>query len=445
MATNTYVALDKVTVGTATNTVTFTSIPATYTDLVIVAKYGTSGSGSAMWLRFNGDTATNYSGTTLLGTGSAAASDRFSSTAQFYWAYNIVSASASTNDTQTIFQIQNYANTTTFKTLLTRTSSIGSASPGTETSVGLWRKTPEAINSITLNASTSYTFNVGSTFSLYGISTVGDASPKATGGDVYSDATYWYHAFTMSGNFVPNQTLSCDYLVVAGGGSGGGASNASGGQAGGAGAGSLVAQTSQTLTANTYPVLIGGGGAKVLTVSLDGNNGTASTFNGLSATGGGGGGGYQRAGVNGGSGGGGGGDGSGTRSGGTGTTGGNNGGTANTSDYNSAGGGGAGGTGGNSATGTGGVGSSTYSSWGLATNTGQNVGGTYYYAGGGGGGGYARAGGTGGSGGGGAGGTNSPRSDAVAGTVNTGGGGGGGANTDSQAGGSGIVIVRYAK
>jgi hypothetical protein len=439
MATNTYVALDKVTVtGSAVPSITFTGIPATYTDLVLVIT-GTISDGSNMGIRFNSDSTTNYSNTVVYGNGSSALSTRSTSTNGLALASLAATGSGPSN---AITHIMNYANTTTYKTVLQRGNNLASL---VRADVGLWRKTPEAINSIYVYVYTGGNLDVGSTFSLYGISTVGDASPKATGGDVYSDATYWYHAFTMSGNFVPNQTLSCDYLVVAGGGSGGGASNASGGQAGGAGAGSLVAATSQTLTAGTYPVLIGGGGAQVLTVSADGNNGTASTFNGLSATGGGGGGGYQRAGVNGGSGGGGGGDGAGTRAGGTGTTGGNNGGTSNTTDYNSAGGGGAGGTGGNSGTGTGGVGSLSYSSWGSATGTGQNVSGTYYYAGGGGGGGYTRAGGTGGSGGGGKGGTNSPRSNAEAGTVNTGGGGGGGANSDSQSGGSGIVIVRYAK
>ena len=51
---------------------------------------------------------------------------------------------------------------------------------------------------------------------------------KATGGTVTSDSTYWYHTFTSNGTFVPNQSLSVEYLIVAGGGGGGGTQLASG-------------------------------------------------------------------------------------------------------------------------------------------------------------------------------------------------------------------------
>ena len=42
MATNTYVALDKVTVGIATPSITFTGISQAYTDLVIVTNFALS-------------------------------------------------------------------------------------------------------------------------------------------------------------------------------------------------------------------------------------------------------------------------------------------------------------------------------------------------------------------------------------------------------------------
>ena len=60
MATNTYVALDKVTVGTATSSVTFSSIPQGYTDLVLVinAKANTGGA-IGLLFKFNGDSGTN--------------------------------------------------------------------------------------------------------------------------------------------------------------------------------------------------------------------------------------------------------------------------------------------------------------------------------------------------------------------------------------------------
>ena len=54
------------------------------------------------------------------------------------------------------------------------------------------------------------------------------SSPKATGGTVTSDSTYWYHTFTSNGTFTPSQALSCDVVVVAGG-AGGGYDRAAGG------------------------------------------------------------------------------------------------------------------------------------------------------------------------------------------------------------------------
>jgi len=62
----------------------------------------------------------------------------------------------------------------------------------------------------------------------------GGKSPKATGGTITSDATYWYHTFSANGTFTPLLSISgCEVLIVAGGGGGGYGSAASGG--GGAG------------------------------------------------------------------------------------------------------------------------------------------------------------------------------------------------------------------
>ena len=60
----------------------------------------------------------------------------------------------------------NYANTTTYKTAITRTTK---AEGSTEASVGLWPNTA-AISTVTVELSGSgNTFVAGSTFTLYGI------------------------------------------------------------------------------------------------------------------------------------------------------------------------------------------------------------------------------------------------------------------------------------
>jgi hypothetical protein len=62
--------------------------------------------------------------------------------------------------------IQNYANTTTYKTALNRSNA---ASQGVEALVTLWRSTA-AINSITISTDNGGSIiDTGSTFSLYGI------------------------------------------------------------------------------------------------------------------------------------------------------------------------------------------------------------------------------------------------------------------------------------
>jgi len=249
--------------------------------------------------------------------------------------------------------------------------------------------------------------------------------------------TYWYHAFRTSGTFTPATSLNADVLVIAGGGGGGGGNNDGAG-----GAGGLLAFTSQSLTATSYTCTVGAGG--VGAANAHGLTGSDSQFGALTLVKGGGGGGS--VGYSGGSGGGNGFDQTGAA--GAGTSGqGFAGGPGQNSppDYYGGGGGGSAEAGNTDGNGHGGDGLSTYSSWGLATSTGQNISGTVYFAGGGSGAGQATSTSRpGGDGGGGRGAGSSGL--ATAGTVNTGGGGGSGGNSAGNtpgSGGSGLIIVRY--
>ena len=162
-AGSTYTPIATATGTGSSGTITFSSISGSYTDLVLVAN-GKINSGTAnLQVQFNSDTATNYSTTILYGDGSAAVSDRNTSSAVTYvcWAgyWN------PTDMATAIINIQNYSNATTYKTLITRNNAV---SYGTEAMVGLWRSTA-AINSITLKTSAN-NFTTASTFTLYGIS-----------------------------------------------------------------------------------------------------------------------------------------------------------------------------------------------------------------------------------------------------------------------------------
>jgi hypothetical protein len=154
--TATYEKIATTTASGGSTSVTLSSIPATYTDLVLVMA-GSNSANSDLRMRFNGDTGSNYSATVLFGDGSSASSFRESNQTSFYGAFG----SAQSNN---IINIQNYANTTTYKTALTRANM-----PGVYVFeiAQLWRSTA-AINSVTLFV-TSGSYNSDVTFTLYGI------------------------------------------------------------------------------------------------------------------------------------------------------------------------------------------------------------------------------------------------------------------------------------
>jgi hypothetical protein len=162
-AGNTYEAIASTTLGSTTQTVTFSSIPSTYTDLILIMSPANS-AGSTVRMQFNGDTNTNYSDTYLKGNGTTAASLRNSNQAQLTLGDD-ADPTGTLGESVWVVQIMNYSNTTTYKTVLTRANV---ASADVEAVVGMWRST-SAINQIDVKQGGSVTFSVGSTFSLYGI------------------------------------------------------------------------------------------------------------------------------------------------------------------------------------------------------------------------------------------------------------------------------------
>jgi hypothetical protein len=157
---STYEPIATTTLSSNQTSITFSSIPATYTDLVLIASYNPTVTEQVIWMRFNGDTASNYSRTQLYGTGSAAASNRASNET-----YSPAFYGGTTTRVSGIVHIFNYANTTTNKTFLFR---INDTSINILQGVGLWRKTPEAIHTILIEAQLNQLAS-GSTFTLYGI------------------------------------------------------------------------------------------------------------------------------------------------------------------------------------------------------------------------------------------------------------------------------------
>ena len=159
---STYTPIATQTLGSAAASVTFSSIPSTYTDLIVVINGAVTSGTANCNFQLNGDTSTNYSRTALSGTGSAANSSRFTGSA--YGMINDYGYLDTTYRTNMLAQFMNYSNATTFKTVLARSNNSDN---GTAATVTLWRSTA-AISTIYLYASSS-TFITGSTFTLYGI------------------------------------------------------------------------------------------------------------------------------------------------------------------------------------------------------------------------------------------------------------------------------------
>lgn len=150
----TYEPIASTTVSAASD-VTFSSIPGTYTDLILV--WGGSCTGGPVIGQVNSDTGTNYSDTYLLGNGSAASSGRYSTQGAFR-----IQISQGTGQTVARVSIQSYANTSVFKTMLSESAAAGSA---VERTVSLWRST-SAITSVKFYP---FTGTLTGTLSLYGI------------------------------------------------------------------------------------------------------------------------------------------------------------------------------------------------------------------------------------------------------------------------------------
>jgi hypothetical protein len=153
-----------------TTSVTFSSIPGTYTDLIlIVTGIGATG-GTFPWMQFNGISTNTYSDTQLYASAGAAGSARRSAQSRGYIAEQV--EMGATQLSNTIVHIMNYSNSTTFKTYLARNNNASAGTyVGTEAIVGLWQGT-DAITSIKIGTASSginFDFASGSTFALYGI------------------------------------------------------------------------------------------------------------------------------------------------------------------------------------------------------------------------------------------------------------------------------------
>jgi hypothetical protein len=157
----TYSPISTTTLSTTSTSVTFSSISG-YTDLVVVLAIKASTTNLNTGIRFNSDAGNNYSNTTLEGNGSSTRSQRHSDVS--FIRLDDYSQVGTSDFSVKNIHINNYSNSTTNKTALTRSST---PSNGVDVLTGMWRNTA-TITSVEVYARND-AFASGSTFTLYGI------------------------------------------------------------------------------------------------------------------------------------------------------------------------------------------------------------------------------------------------------------------------------------
>lgn len=146
--------------GSSTNSISFSSIPATYTDLRLIIECSTSGA-SSIFLNCNNNTSAVYSNTYMDSDGTNYSSFRRSSQTKL-----ILSGSTA----PILQQIDFFSYTgSTLKSVLYNTSTVAPGSYGTVLAgVGLIQ-TSSAISSIQITLGNPVFFTAGSTATIYGI------------------------------------------------------------------------------------------------------------------------------------------------------------------------------------------------------------------------------------------------------------------------------------
>jgi hypothetical protein len=168
---NTMTKIATTTLSAIQYTVTFSSIPNTYTDLILKVSsrtdYGSIWDGGTS-IYFNGDNAgTNYSSTEIQGNNSSVISQRFTNNPYAYVGVNDSAANTSNVFGNFDFYISNYT-TSNYKNFIGDLVAENNSAAGYQNlTAGLWRST-STITSISIQGG-SGNFAANSKFTLYGI------------------------------------------------------------------------------------------------------------------------------------------------------------------------------------------------------------------------------------------------------------------------------------
>lgn len=164
----TYEAIASTTLSSASSTITFSSIPSTYTDLRLVF-VATANTGTNALVQFNSDTGNNYSRTFMYSTGAGKGTQQITNTSSINLTqYTNISQNAATPSMRTL-DIFSYAGSTFKFGIHTEVANQNMA--GFDSilySADLWRST-SAINTILITTGGAATFSIGTIATIYGI------------------------------------------------------------------------------------------------------------------------------------------------------------------------------------------------------------------------------------------------------------------------------------
>ena len=162
-----YYPLSTVTVGaTSVASITFTSIPSTYTHLQLRFIHTVTNGSTPTFMTFNSDTGANYSRHSLRADGSTLSSGGNANQSDMD-IFGYLLGSSTTDPTAGIVDILDYANTNKYKTVRTLAGCDQNTSGGEiNFNSNNWRST-SAITSISI--ATDFPFKQYSSFALYGI------------------------------------------------------------------------------------------------------------------------------------------------------------------------------------------------------------------------------------------------------------------------------------
>lgn len=167
---NTYTLIASNTLTSSAASVTFSSIPGTYTDLVLKASVRTDvvNPFDQLYIRFNSDSGSNYSYTALRGIPTSVTSFRGTSQAQIRGGYTDASQATSNTFSSNEVYIPSYTSTTNKPVSVYGAQEDNVTGAYLEVNANLWQSS-SAITSIVITTQNAANFVSGSSFWLYGI------------------------------------------------------------------------------------------------------------------------------------------------------------------------------------------------------------------------------------------------------------------------------------